>query len=247
MSFPRDALSDPAEAFRVNVAGRIAVFEALRELGMRPPVLVAGSSEVYGIPRPQDLPLRESTPLNPRLPYAISKAGQEGVAVEAGVRWGFPIVVTRSFNHTGPGQRSVFVAPAMARRVLEVKRGGSTLIPAGNVDVYRDIGDVRDVVPAYRLLLEALAIGRLGTNPVVVNVSTGRAETIRSVIEQLCALAGIEATIQTDPALVRAEDPPEIRGDASLLTGLTGWRPEISLQRTLTDLLSEAEADPHLA
>ena len=152
--------------------------------------------------------MRESTPLNPRLPYAISKAGQEGVAVEAGARWGFPIVVTRSFNHTGPGQRSVFVAPAMARRVLAVKRGGSTLIPAGNVDVYRDIGDVRDVVRAYRLLLEALAIGRLGTNPVVVNVSTGRAETIRSVIEQLCALAGIEAAIQTDPALVRAEDPP---------------------------------------
>ena len=99
----------------------------------------------------------------PRQPYAVSKAAQEGVAVEAGVRWGFPVVVTRSFNHTGPGQRSVFVVPALARRVRAVQRGRRTVIPAGNVDVRRDIGDVRDVVRAYRLLLEASAAGRLGS------------------------------------------------------------------------------------
>ncbi len=243
MAFAPDARSDPAEAFRVNVAGTVAIFEALRELGVRPPVLVAGSSDVYGAPRPEDLPLRESAPLNPRQPYAVSKAAQEGVSVEAGARWGFPIVVTRSFNHTGPGQRSVFVVPAMARRVLAVKRGEATIIPAGNVDVCRDIGDVRDVVRAYRLLLEAVAVGRLGSDPVVVNVATGRAETIRSLIERLCALAGIAPDIQVDPAFVRADDPPEIRGNASLLTELTGWRPEIPPDRTLADLLAEAETD----
>ena len=131
----------------------------------------------------------------------------------------------------------------MARRVLAVKRGEATVIPAGNVDVYRDIGDVRDVVRAYRLLLEAVTVGRLGSDPVVVNVATGRAETIRSLIEQLCALAGIAPAVQVNPALVRADDPPEIRGDASLLTELTGWRPEISLDRTLADLFAEAQAD----
>jgi GDP-4-dehydro-6-deoxy-D-mannose reductase len=129
----------------------------------------------------------------------------------------------------------------MAQRVLAVKRGQATVIPAGNVDLSRDIGDVRDVVRAYRLLLEALAAGRLGGNPIVINVATGRAETIRSLIEQLCALAGITAAIQVDPALVRVDDPPEIRGDASLLTELTGWRPEVPLKRTLTDLLAEAQ------
>ncbi len=241
MAFAPDARSDPAEAFRVNVAGTIAIFEVLRELGVRPPVLVAGSSDVYGAPRPEDLPLRESAPLNPQQPYAVSKAAQEGVAVETGVRWGFPVIVARSFNHTGPGQRPVFVVPAMARRVLAVKRGGATVIPAGNVDVRRDIGDVRDVVRAYRLLLEASVAGRLGSGPVVLNVATGRAEMIRWLIEQLCALAGITAAVQIDPALVRAGDPPEIRGDASLLTALTGWRPEIPLDRTLAELLAEAE------
>src|SRR5450756_1490253 len=81
MAFAPDARSDPAEAFRVNVGGTVAVFEALRELGMRPPVLVTGSSEVYGIPRPEDLPLGETAPLAPRQPYAVSKAAQEGVCL----------------------------------------------------------------------------------------------------------------------------------------------------------------------
>ncbi len=243
MAFAPDARGDPTEAFRVNVGGTVAIFEALRALGLRPPVLVTGSSDVYGTPRPDDLPLRESAPLNPRQPYAVSKAAQEGVAVEAGVRWGFPVVVTRSFNHTGPGQRPVFVVPAMARRVVAVKRGQATAIPAGNVDVRRDIGDVRDVARAYRLLLEASAGGRLGSSPVVVNVATGRAETIRWLIEQLCALAGVACSLRVDPGLVREDDPPEIRGDLSLLAELTGWQPEIRLDRTLRDLLAEAEAE----
>lgn len=242
MAFAPDARSDPAEAFRINVGGTVAIFEALRELGLRPPVLVTGSSDVYGTPRPDDLPLRESAPLDPRQPYAVSKAAQEGVAVEAAVRWGFPVVVTRSFNHTGPGQRPVFVVPAMARRVLAVKRGQATAIPAGNVDVRRDIGDVRDVVRAYRLLLEASAGGRLGSGPVVVNVATGRAETIRWLIEQLGAMAGVACSVRVDPGLVREDDPPEIRGDLSFLAELTGWRPEIRLDRTLRDLLAEAES-----
>jgi GDP-4-dehydro-6-deoxy-D-mannose reductase len=247
MAFAPDARFDPAEAFRVNVGGTVAIFEALRELGLRPPTLVTGSSDVYGIPRPDDLPLDESAPLAPRQPYAVSKAAQEGVAVEAGVRWGFPVVVTRSFNHSGPGQRPVFVLPAMARRVTAVRRGAASSLSAGNIDVRRDIGDVRDVVRAYRLLLEALAEGRLGRAPLVVNVATGRAAPIRSMIEQLCALAGIAPDIVVDPALVRADDPPEIRGDATLLGQLTGWRPEIPLDQTLADLLAEADAETDVA
>ncbi len=240
MAFAPDARNHPGEAFRANVAGTLAVFEALRRLDQRPPVLVTGSSDVYGAPRPEDLPLSESAPLNPGHHYAVSKAAQEGVAVEAGVRWGFPVVVTRSFNHTGPGQRSSFVLPAMAERVVAVQRGMADAIPAGNVDVRRDIGDVRDVVRAYRLLLEASASGRLGAGPVIVNVATGRATLIRSLIEQLCALAGIAPTIAVDPRLVRVDDPAEIRGDASLLRQLTGWRTSVPLERTLADLLRAA-------
>ena len=243
MAFAPDAGSDPTEAFRVNVGGTIAVFEALRELGYRPPVLVSGSSDVYGAVGREDLPLSESAPLNPREPYAYSKAAQEAVAVEAGARWGFPVVVTRAFNHSGPGQRPVFVLPALARRVVAVRRGEAPAIVAGNVDVRRDIGDVRDVVRAYRLLLVSAAGGHLGSAPIVVNVATGQADSIRSFIERLCALAGIAPVVQLDPALLRENDPPEICGDASLLAQLTGWHPEIPIERTLVDLLAEAEAE----
>jgi GDP-4-dehydro-6-deoxy-D-mannose reductase len=243
MAFGPDAATDPGEAFRVNVGGTVALLEVLRELGLSVPVVISGSSEVYGAPRPQDLPLRESAPLDPRHPYALSKAAQEAVAFEAGSRWGTPVVVCRSFNHSGPGQRPVFVLPAVARRVVAVRRGLAARLVAGNVDVRRDIGDVRDVVRAYRLLVEASAEGKLDRGPLVVNVATGRAPSIRSLIERLCDLAGIAPEIEADPSLVRPGDPAEIRGDATLLAELTGWRPAIAMERTLADLLAEAEAE----
>ncbi len=247
MAFAPDAHHDPSEAFRVNVAGTIAVFEALRTLGVRPSVLVSGSADVYGMPRPEDLPLTEQTPLDPLLPYAISKAAQEAAAVEAGVRYGFPVVVTRSFNHAGPGQRPVFVVAAMARRVLALQRGETAVIPTGNVDVRRDLSDVRDVVRAYRLLLEAALGGSLGNPPTIVNVASGRVVTVRWVIEELCALAGVEPALEVDASLVRASDPPEIAGDSSLLTSLTGWRPTFPLEQTLADVLADAARGPAIS
>lgn len=240
MAFAQDAGNDPAEAFRVNVGGTVALFEALRELGIRPPVMVSGSADVYGNPRPEDLPLREDAPLAPNSPYSLSKVAQEGVAVEAAARYGFPLVVARAFNHTGPGQRPVFVAAAMAQRVKAVMMGQSESIPAGNVDVRRDLTDVRDVVVAYRMLMEAAAQGGLVDRCTIVNVASGEAVTVRFIIERLCALAGIAPVISIDQSLVRTCDAIEIRGDATLIRQLVGWQPRIPLQQTLADLLVTA-------
>jgi len=239
MAFAPDARSDPAEAFRVNVGGTIALFEALRLVGIKPAVLVSGSSDVYGLPRSEDLPLGEMAPLTPNHPYAISKIAQEAVAFEAAARYGFPVVVTRSFNHTGPGQRPVFVVPAMARRVVAMQRGETTGIRAGNVDIRRDLTDVRDVVRAYGLLLER-TVDHLVPTPCAVNVASGEAVSIRLIIDQLCELAGVPVHIQVDRSLVRTDDPVEMCGDATLLTQLTGWRREIPLHKTLSDVLDEA-------
>jgi GDP-4-dehydro-6-deoxy-D-mannose reductase len=238
MAFGPEADLDAAEALRVNVGGTVALLEALRENGVLPPVLVSGSADVYGTPSPDDLPLREEAPLATHSPYGLSKIAQEAVAVEASARFGFPVVVARSFNHTGPGQRPVFVVPAMAIRVMAVKRGQATAIPAGNVHVRRDLTDVRDVVVAYRLLLEASVRGDLPTRCTVVNVASGHAVTVRSVIERLCSLAGVAPTIEIDEALVRVGDPPEIRGDAALLHRLVDWQPLIPLDQTLVDILA---------
>jgi GDP-4-dehydro-6-deoxy-D-mannose reductase len=242
MAFAPDAKTDPAEAFRVNMGGTAVLFEALRKIGIKPAVLVVGSSEVYGSPSAEDLPLREDAAIDPIHPYAMSKIAEEAVAIEASVRYGFPVVVTRSFNHAGPGQRPVFVVPAMARRVVAMQRGEASCVHAGNVDVRRDLTDVRDVVRAYRLLLERTAADSAAgsATATVVNVASGEALSIRSLIADLCELAGVPTRIEVDPALVRADDPPEIRGDATLLTRLTGWRPEIPLRQTLSDVLAEA-------
>jgi GDP-4-dehydro-6-deoxy-D-mannose reductase len=238
MAFAPDAGHDPAEAFRVNVGGSVALFEALREIGIRPPVLVSGSADVYGTPRPEDLPLREDAPLAPNSPYSLSKVAQEGVAAEASARYGLTVVVTRSFNHTGPGQRPVFVVPAMAQRVTAVKRGQATTIPAGNIDVSRDLTDVRDVVVAYRLLIEAAAARKLADRFTVVNVASGEAVTVRHIIERLCALAGVASVIEIEQSLVRAGDPFEIRGDATLIGQIVGWQPRFSLEQTFVDVLA---------
>ena len=238
MAFAPDAGHDPAEAFRVNVGGTVALFEALREVGIQPPVLVSGSADVYGTPRPEDLPLREDAPLSPDRPYSLSKVAQEAVAAEASVRYGFPVVVTRSFNHTGPGQRPVFVVPVIAQRVMAFKRGQAKSIPAGNVDVSRDLTDVRDMVVAYRLLIESAATGALGDRCTIVNVASGESVSVRQVIERLSALAGVAPVIEIDQSLVRAGDPPEVRGDASLVFELVGWQPRFPLEQTLRDVLA---------
>jgi GDP-4-dehydro-6-deoxy-D-mannose reductase len=238
MAFAPDAGHDPAEAFRVNVGGTVALFEALREIGVRPPVLVSGSADVYGTPRPENLPLREDAPSAPNSPYALSKVALEGAAAEASARYSFPVVVTRSFNHTGPGQRPVFVVPAMAQRVMAVKRGQATTIPAGNIDVRRDLTDVRDVVVAYRLLIEAAAAGKLADRFTVVNVASGEVIAVRDIVERLCALADVAPAIEKEQSLVRAGDPIEIRGDATLIGQLVGWQPVVPLDQTLRDVLA---------
>jgi GDP-4-dehydro-6-deoxy-D-mannose reductase len=240
VSFAPDAANDPQLAFQVAVRGTVNVLEGMRALAEPPALLISGSSEVYGAPRPDQLPLREDTSLNPETPYALSKVAQEGVALGYAQRLGLRVVVTRSFNHTGPGQRPEFVVPALARRVLAVSRGDMAEIPVGNIDVRRDLSDVRDVVRAYRLLLEQTTAGQQAAS--VVNISSGRSVAIRWIVEELSRLAGVEPRVRVDPKLVRATDPPEIRGDASLLHSLTGWQPEWTLEETLRSVWQEVAA-----
>jgi GDP-4-dehydro-6-deoxy-D-mannose reductase len=238
MAFAGDARRDAGEAFRVNVGGTAVLLDTVRRLPRPPVVLVAGSSEVYGLPRAEDLPLREDAPLLPSTPYGLSKLAQEAVAIELAAAHGLGLVVTRSFNHIGPGQRPEFVVPALAARILDAVHGGSAVIAIGNADVRRDFTDVRDVVRAYRLLLEASAAEALPSRRMVVNVASGRAVSIRSIADILRRLAGCSAELTVDPALVRDNDPPEIVGSVTLLAQLTGWEPTIALEQTLADIMA---------
>jgi GDP-4-dehydro-6-deoxy-D-mannose reductase len=241
ISFGPDARRDPARAFAVNEGGTRSVLSAAAHRA-DVPVLVAGSSDVYGAPSPEDLPLSESAPVRASQPYALSKIGSERAAREAGRD--IPVAVVRAFNHTGPGQRPEFVVPALAERIAIAAGRGEDSIRAGNVDVRRDFTDVRDVVRAYRLILEGMADGNLTPGHRLYNVASGRAVAIREIVAILAALAGVDVAIEVDPALVRPDDPPEIRGDATLITSDLGWRPAIPLDVTLRDVMDEIRSRP---
>lgn len=234
------AARDPARTTEVNVGGTANVLQAAQRFADRLPVLIAGSAEVYARPQAGDGPLTERAPLaDTDDPYRRSKQEAEEIARRAGDA-GQPIVITRAFNHTGPGQRTEFAIPAFARRIVDARDRGETTILVGNVDVERDIGDVRDTVRAYRLLIEALASGGLHGSQ-TFNVATGRAVRLRDIVEQLGRLAGIEVEIRVDPALVRPDDPPHIVGDASALRAATEWEPGWDLPSTLSAVLVDAE------
>jgi GDP-4-dehydro-6-deoxy-D-mannose reductase len=241
VAFGPDAARDPALATRVNAGGTVALLRAVATIEPRPCVVVVGSSDVYGAPDPGDLPLSERAPTRPTSPYGRSKLAQEEAALAAARDGTAVVAVTRSFNHTGPGQRAEFVAPALVRRVLAARATGQLEIPVGNIDVRRDVGDVRDVVRAYRLILEGLA-ARTISSGAVFNVATGRSVAIRDVLASVAAIAGVEARPTRDASLVRPNDPPDIVGDASRLSAETGWEPSIPLHQTLLDLVASIEA-----
>jgi GDP-4-dehydro-6-deoxy-D-mannose reductase len=220
------------ETYQVNLIGAVNVLDAALSCAERPRVLLISSSEVYGRIAPADLPVGEEHPMAPVSPYAASKAAAEMAGLQAWLGSGLEVVRARPFNHTGPGQRPDFVVPALARQVADASGSGERLLRTGNLASRRDICDVRDVVVAYRLLLDH------GTPGGVYNVCGGTSVTIREVAETLISLAGGGIEIQVDPERVRPADIPELRGDPSRLRAATGWRPTIPLTTTLADVLS---------
>jgi GDP-4-dehydro-6-deoxy-D-mannose reductase len=237
MTHVGESWENPSQVLRVNVLGTAEVLASARTLGGSVRVLVVSSAEVYGVVTPEQLPLREDTPTKPASPYAASKLAAEAVALQAWRGFGQPVVVVRPFNHIGPGQSRNFFVPALAKRIVEARRSGARSLPVGNLTTRRDFTDVRDVVVAYRLLVER---GESGT---VYNVCSGRDVAMSEVARELLELSGAELTLETDPSLLRPVDVPVLRGSAELLTAATGWEPRIPLATTLADVLTSWEAD----
>lgn len=218
-----------AATLGVNVLGTWHVLAALAALPTPPRTLVSGSALVY---TPQERPIVEDDPLGPTSPYGVSKLGQELAALHAARELGLPAVVTRSFNHIGPRQAPSFSSASFARQVALAEAGlGPCELRVGNLEPRRDLTDVRDIVAAYRMLIEAATPGR------VYNVCSGRAVRVREVLEGLIALARVRVTFHVDETLLRPNDAPLVAGDPGRLRRDTGWEPRIPLAETLRDLL----------
>ncbi len=221
----------PRHTFEVNAVGTLNLLEAARRLPSPPVVLLVCSAEVYGRVGPEDLPLTEESPLRPVSPYAASKVAAEFLGLQAFLAHGLPVIRVRAFNHIGPGQAPTFVVSSLAGQIAKTPGG---VVKVGNLEPRRDFTDVRDVVRAYRLLVER------GTPGDVYNVCSGRAVAISDVAERLLALAGRDLRLEVDPARVRAVEVPVLLGDPAKLIAATGWTIEYSLDRTLADALSSA-------
>lgn len=230
--------SDAAAAFRVNAIGTLFLLQAVaaaRETGAGDPrILVVGSAEAYGASAQAGRPLAEDAPLRPLSPYAVSKAAQEMLALQAHRASGLWAVVARSFNHTGPGQRPPFAAGEFALQLRAAKRAGAPArIAVGNLDARRDFTDVRDVARAYRLLIERGEAGR------VYNVCRGEAVSLREILLRLAEIAGVRAEPVVEPGHLRPVDLPEVVGDPAALAAATGWHPQVDLRRSLEDLWND--------
>jgi GDP-4-dehydro-6-deoxy-D-mannose reductase len=223
---------DPVGTFRANAEGSLHVLQACiaAEVGR---VLAVASADVYGIVAESALPLTEESPVLPTSPYAASKVAADALAQQAFLGHGLGVVRVRPFNHLGPGQSEHFVAPAIAARIARAERDGVPTIPVGNLTARRDLTDVRDVVRAYRLLIEH---GRAGD---VYNVCTGRDLAVQTLADLLVGMARRPVELVPDPDLLRPVDLPVLRGDASKLRAATGWEPKIAIEQTLRDLLDD--------
>ena len=182
---------------------------------------------------PEALPVDERAPLRPQNPYAVSKASADLLAGFYADAHGLRVIRPRPFNHAGPGQEPTYAIASFSRQAAAAAERGEDPIAftTGNPDTRRDYTDVRDVVRAYRLLAER-------AEPGIYNVCSGRSTSARELLELLAAAAGAGLDHRVDPALVRAHEVMEVRGDPGRLRAATGWEPEIPLERTLADTVA---------
>ncbi len=221
-----------SETLETNLMGTLHVLEAIRASAPEARLLFASSSNVYRDVSTPGQGLSETDAVRPVSPYAFTKiSGEMLCALYAEVE-GLDVVISRAFPHTGPGQSPDFVCSDWARQIARIERGEQRpVIRVGNLEVSRDFCDVRDVVKAYIRLLE------LGESNQIYNVATGTAVRLGGILDRLLSLTPLEVDVQVDPGKLRPSDISRLCGDFSKLNRITGWKPDIPLDRTLADLL----------
>lgn len=199
---------NPEEFYRVNVFGTLNLLQALTGLD-RPPrrVLIASSGNVYGTPDVEVLD--ESVCPAPVNHYANSKLAMESM-VRANWFSRLPIVITRPFNYTGPGQADHFLIP----KIVKHFRNRATFIELGNLDVFRDFSDVDDVVAAYMALLESEVRSE------IVNICSGQGTALLEVVRIMNKLSGYEIEVRVNPEFVRNNEVPRLVGSNAKLRSL---------------------------
>lgn len=228
-----DSFKSPRETILNNIACQINIFEAMRKSNLlNSKTLVVSSAEVYGSVKKEDLPMNEETPLNPTNPYAVSKLTQDFLGLQYFLSYELKAVRVRPFNHVGPRQAPNFVVSAFAQKIVEIEKGKrDPVLPVGNLEAKRDFTDVRDVVKAYSFLMEQ------GKSGEVYNIGSGVSYKIAEVLDKLLSFSSAKIKVEVDKSLFRPIDDPELVCDNTKINQLTGWKPEIPIEKTLKDTL----------
>jgi GDP-4-dehydro-6-deoxy-D-mannose reductase len=223
----------PAETLANNILSQVNLLEAIRPLAVPPRFLCVGSSEEYGMVYEEELPIRETNPLRPLSPYAVSKVTQDVMGYQYFKSYGLPIVRTRAFSHEGPRRGDVFMTSNFAKQVAEIEAGlREPVVRVGDLKPRRDFSDVRDVVRGYWLLLERGEPGE------VYNLCSGRPWSIQQVLELLIGASTVKGiAVEVDPERLRPSDVMILEGDPSKIEKATGWKVTIPFERTLSELL----------
>jgi GDP-4-dehydro-6-deoxy-D-mannose reductase len=226
-SFPTVSWAQPGLTLKSNIQGTFNLLNELRKSKTDPTVVVVGSSAVYGATSPDEIPLKEDREFRPTSVYAVSKVAEEMLAYFHWRVYGMKIVRVRPFNMTGP-RKTDDACSDFTKEVAEIKLGRRRMLEVGNLNAVRDFTDGRDAVRALWLLANS------GKHGEVYNLCSGQGIHINEVIDLLRRHASFEVTV--DSSRMRPFDDPIYVGDASKLRAL-GWKPEIPLERTLSDLV----------
>jgi GDP-4-dehydro-6-deoxy-D-mannose reductase len=232
-SFVPASWDGPADTLATNVGAQVNLLEAMRELGLTDvPLHIAGSSEEYGLVRPEEVPITEENPLRPLSPYAVSKVTQDLLGWQYHRSFGLRVVRTRAFNHEGPRRGYVFVTSNFAKQIAEIEAGKRLpVLEVGNLEARRDWHDVRDTVVAYWL---AAFEGEPGE---VYNIGRGEATSVREMLDLLLSMAKVDVEVRPVAQRMRPSDVELLVCDPSKFKQRTGWEPKIPFDQTLRDTL----------
>lgn len=227
------SFSSPGKTVINNISSQINLSESLKNSNLKATkILIISSAEVYGDVDTKDLPIDENTKFNPTNPYAVSKLAQDFLARQYFMADNLRIIVARPFNHIGPRQTPDFVVSSFAKKIVEIeKRKREPVLPVGNLEAKRDFTDVRDVVKAYALLMDK------GISGDAYNIGSGVSYKISDILNKLLSYSDAKVSIKSDKSLFRSIDNPNLVCDYSKLKNLTGWSPEIIIEKTLKDTL----------
>jgi len=223
-----------AETIHNNVLGQSNLFEAVKESGMRPQILIAASSEIYGLVKPEEIPVSEDALLRPVSPYAVSKAAQDLMGYQFYQNTRIPVFRSRAFNQTGPRRDACFVTSSFARQTALIEAGKQEpVVRAGNLDAVRDFTDARDAVEAYWLCAERCEPGE------AYNICSGRGVRIGDILGILRRISGVSFEVARDSVRQRQGDLPAMIGSNKKFRKRTGWEPRIGFETSMKDLLDE--------